>query len=280
MPSVKVIYMPGNSRSMMLCRAMAQGAEREGYYVRQQDFTKYRRPDADIAVFYGAKDSLADVLRDYPAAGRHTIFMDLAYWGRQFKGLQEYHKVVVNGRHPTAYFQKVKHPDDRVKVFGLRPKRWTHGRHILLCGMSKKGSISFGYQPQEWERAAIAEIRKHSQRSIIYRPKPSCRESPAIAGVRFSPPTQKLSSVLTNCHAVVTRHSNTAVDALLAGVPVFCWDGVGQPMGLQDLSRIEDPIYPEGRDQWLADVAYCQWTLEEMLNGTVWRHLKSEGLIP
>jgi hypothetical protein len=43
-------------------------------------------------------------------------------------------------------------------------------------------------------------------------------------------------------------------------------------MGLIDLSLIESPIYPD-RDKWLAHLAYCQFSFEEMRSGAAWRML-------
>jgi hypothetical protein len=39
-----------------------------------------------------------------------------------------------------------------------------------------------------------------------------------------------------------------------------------------DLSRIEFPIKPD-RDQWAANLAYTQWTMDEMARGWAWAHL-------
>jgi len=43
-------------------------------------------------------------------------------------------------------------------------------------------------------------------------------------------------------------------------------------MGLTDLSSIETPVYPD-RDKWLAHLAYCQFSFEEMRSGAAWRML-------
>jgi len=83
-----------------------------------------------------------------------------------------------------------------------------------------------------------------------------------------------------DCHAIVTHHSNVAIDGLFAGVPGFCFDGAAKCMTLQDLSQIEKPIRPPGRLQWLANVAWCQWDINEIRSGAMWRFLGSEGLIP
>jgi len=280
-PTVAVIRIPGQNRSERLCVAMAAGIEKLGDKVILLDYRQYTRPVSDIAVFYGFHDPLPRVMADYTKDGRHAVFLDLGYWGRwSMDSTQEYHKVIVDDRHPNAYFQKVRHKEDRIRKFSVRPRGWKTGRDILLLGMSAKSAGTVGYQPQEWEENAVAEIRKHTDRPITYRPKPSWKDAKPIAGTKWAGKERRLLFALRNCHAVVSHHSNAAVDSLVEGYPSFCWDGVAAPMSLQDLSRIDNPIYPDRRDQWLADIAYCQWTPAEMASGVVWQHLKDEGLIP
>ena len=80
---------------------------------------------------------------------------------------------------------------------------------------------------------------------------------------------------LNNIHCVVTHNSTAAVDAATYGIPVFltsdlclAWD-----IGAHDLKQIENPVMPD-RTQWLHDLAYANWTLQEVRDGTVWRFMK------
>jgi hypothetical protein len=68
--------------------------------------------------------------------------------------------------------------------------------------------------------------------------------------------------------------SNAAVDAVLAGVPVFCTSPcAAYRMGHADLSKIETPHFPPDREQWAWSLAANQWTLREMASGQCWREL-------
>ncbi len=212
---------------------------------------------------------------DVPKA---TSRSSTAWPGGRFTG---YHKVSVNGRHPTAYFQARKHSDERINRFAIRPEPWkTDGRTILVAGMGPKGSRAEGYAPQGWEKEAIALLRKHTGRQILYRPKPNVPHSQPIPGSLMVDKDIPLEIALRNVHAVVAHHSNAAVEALAMGRPVFVVEGVALPMGLCDLRKIETPAYPGGRRQWLSDVAWTQWSVEEMASGRAWRYLKDEGLVP
>jgi hypothetical protein len=244
--------------------------------------SSYLKPIADVAVFYGMSGKLRAVLRDYREAGRKAVHIDLGYWGRHQGGRRAgYHKVTINDRHPTAYFQNQRHTLDRFEHFKIPILPWRKdGKNILVAGISAKGSIFEGWAPMGWERDAIDALKKITKRPIMYRSKPSDKQARPIPGVLYSPPAQPLADALANAYCVVAHHSNVVVDGLLAGIPGFTMEGVAAPMCLQDLRKIEQPLYPDDRRQWAADVAWCQWNVAEMANGSCWKHLKNEGLVP
>lgn len=279
--NVAVYLIDDHHRSRVICDAMMAGIRASGdrpeliperFYVR--------KPVAPVAVFYGLEGNLRNVFTDYSEQGK-AVYVDLGYWGRRQGGRWAgYHKISVNARHPTAYFQARKHDNRRAQLLGVVPQAWKKGNHILLAGMGDKGARAEGFEPEMWERETIAEIRKHTHRQIIYRPKPSWKRARPIPSVGFSPRTQDVAEVLNGAHCVVTHHSNVAVDGLVGGTPAFCWHGVASLLSSQDLSQIESPLYPEGREQFVADLAWTQWSIAEMAKGLPWRHLKDEGLIP
>lgn len=267
-------------RARIVCDSMAEGIKSCGEAIHYVDEPSYTGPRGDICVFYGFFGRILDAYKDYRRLGRHCVYIDLGYWGRVEGGkLYGYHKVAVNSRHPTAYFQNRPKNSDRfarLRVPILPYKRT--GTHILLAGMGAKGAAFEGFKANEWEEAAVREIRRFTDRPIIYRPKPSWRGALAIAGTLFDT-NESLEPALEDCHAVVTHHSNVAVDGLVAGIPAFSWHGVANPLSLRDLALIETPLYPEHREQWAWDIAYTQWRPDEMRTGACWRYLKDEGLL-
>jgi hypothetical protein len=46
-------------------------------------------------------------------------------------------------------------------------------------------------------------------------------------------------------------------------------------MGSSDFSTIENPIMPD-RKQWLSDLAYANWSIQEVKDGTVWKKFKPQ----
>lgn len=279
--SVIVYFAPLNERSVLVGKAMFAGIQASDPTVRMISAAQYRgRPESDVAVFYGLASGLSRILRDYRAGGRKAVYIDLGYWDRKKRTrFDGYHKLVINGRHPTDYFQARPHPRDRFEALGIKVAPWrAEGRHIIVAGMSAKAALVEGLAPQQWERATIAALRRLSRRPIVYRPKPNWLGSSPIPGSIYEKGTP-LEAALCGAHAVVTHHSNVAVDAIMAGVPAICPEGVAAPMSGKCLEEIEAPPMPEGREQWAADIAYCQWTMAEMQSGRAWRHLIEEGLV-
>lgn len=280
MSRLGIFFAPNNARSKNVGRAMAAGAHKLGIPFELTASTRVRDTRRfSTVIFYGLAQGLRQIWRKQCAEGR-VIYIDLGYWGRRKRTRYDgYHKLALNSRHPTDYFQQVKHSPVRFRKFRIPIRPWRkRGKHILLAGMSAKAAAQEGFTANEWERKTIAELRKHTDRPIVYRPKPNWRDAKPLPGTVFGS-GQSLEDALKGCHAVVTHHSNVAVDGLLAGVPCISPQGVASVMGGTCLSQIEDPPMPDGREQWAADVAWTQWSIDEMQEGAALRYLLQEGLV-
>lgn len=278
---VAVYFAPGNARSKLVGEAMARGMQAIGQPYELRSSRLYNgRPDCDVILFYGLSDGLRRIFDDYRGAGRKALYVDLGYWGRRKRTRWDgYHKIALNDRHPTRYFQDKRHDAARFNDLGITIQPWRpEGRHIIVAGMSAKAAAAEGLQAETWEKAAIAKLRSLTRRPIIYRPKPNWPGARRISGASMDCETP-LEIALRDCHAVVARHSNVAVDALVAGVPVFCDAGVASVLGSGRLANIETPLMPKGRAQWAYDLAHVQYTMDEMANGVMWRYLESDGLL-
>jgi hypothetical protein len=283
MPVEVIVYQVGfKRRSRIVAAAMMKGIARSGDQSALMDEKLYRRGRSRIAVFYGLHGNLAAALRAQRQEGGIAVYIDLGYWGRRIDDNRYtgFHKVVVNARHPTAYLDARRHDGSRAAALGVKPKPWRKsGRRILLAGMGPKAAEAEGMKPLDWERRAIETLRGHTDRPIVFRPKPNVAHAFPLDGADYSPPEQTLEDALADCHAVVAHHSNVCVDGLVDGIPAFCVEGAALPMGSSDLSTIESPARPGSRRQWVADLAWTQWSVAEMAEGLPWRHLKDEGLV-
>ena len=132
----------------------------------------------------------------------------------------------------------------------------------------------------EWLSMAAALIARSTNREIHFRPHPLAGDAISeVVGTVRSEGT--LDAAIEDAHCVVTYSSNVAVDAVLSGRPV--WVGDRGSMACQvanfDLSHIDSPNFPE-RHPWANSLAYAQWTIEEMVSGLAWEHLKSGLSMP
>jgi hypothetical protein len=146
-----------------------------------------------------------------------------------------------------------------------------------------------GYSHQiRWVIDIVAEIRKYSDRKIIFRPHPRGRTSVnklmKHKNLEISDNVMKggnqggagLDADLARAHCVITFNSLSGVEAATRGIPVFALDhgSMVWPIAHKDLSKIEDLNYDIDIQDWKNKVAYTFWNKEEVAAGEMWAHLK------
>ena len=152
-------------------------------------------------------------------------------------------------------------PPDRLMSLNIDLKPWrSSGGVILVCPPTQYFCDAHGCP--DWLYDTVTALRRATDRPIEVRKKPASGE-----------PVEPLHSAFSRAWAVVCHSSNIAVEAVVAGVPVFVApSSAAAPMGEVDLSRIELPRRPE-REAWLAHLSYSQFSLAEIGNGSAWRML-------
>lgn len=158
----------------------------------------------------------------------------------------------------------------RLADLGVRVAPWRRGgAHVLVVEQSEYFLREIGGYPAgaaHWRDMVVRRLRAQSDREIRIRP---WQRDKAKA-------SRTLGDDLAGAWALVTHASSAAVEALLAGVPVFMTgDGAANEFSL-GLEAIEAPWRPDGREEWAGRLAASQWTLEEMRAGTAWRALTEE----
>lgn len=244
-----------NRRYRAIAKAMQSGIERCG---DEAVITDTPEP-ADFAVIYGWRRR--DWLFRYP----HWMYADLGYWNRD-----AYYRVSVGGWSPHRYLRFGMGPE-RLKSLGVRVLPWHDGDEILVVGASEKSMAQHGYRYMEWEKRMVARLQ--GMGTVVYRPKPNDVNRQPISGALLD--DRPVGEALAAARLVVTHHSNMAIDALVAGVPVYCETGAGAAFSLPfgSFDRLS------GREAFLADVAWHQWSLNEMADGTCWSFLKEKGIV-
>jgi len=198
-------------------------------------------------------------------------------------------KIGLNGVNRDAEFGNENSGDTRVNQLDLKLKPWKeNGQYIIIC-CQHGASQQWRDMPsvQDWTLNIIDELKKHTNRKIIIRPHPRFKVIPKynynnvlIANPKHIAGTYddfNFNEALENCWAVINYSSNPAIQAVLAGVPVFVSNhSYAYPMGhdINDLSKIETPVKPD-RKQWLNNLSYTEWTVDEIREGLPWNRLKN-----
>lgn len=224
-----------------------------------------------------------------------------------FRQFPQYKKVGWYHYNNNGKFNNESVDDFRWKKFlsknKLKIKDWkSKGDYILIMGQIEYDSalISMydtGYKSFiGWIENTIKTIRKYSDRSIVIRPHPKdlnqyivkCKKivdqnlKVSISTNFSSDDVNKLSGGdglykdLSNAYCVITYNSNSIVEAVCEGIPVFALDQ-GSPaydIAHHDLSLIENLDRNKDIYKWCSQIAYTMWNSDEIAKGETWAHLK------
>lgn len=187
-------------------------------------------------------------------------------------------KVSIDGINGKGYFGPKNNDDSRRKKLGLKIKPWKQGNNIILCGQHPSSQQWERMPPMHlWLSETIRIIRKHTDRKIIVRPHPRAKYLPVgnFKNVEIKPPCHMIGTydsfdfeqTLEDAWAVINWNSNPATIAALNGVPIFVGpDSIALSVGNTELENIENPVMPD-REQWVNDLAYTEWSVEEIAKG-------------
>lgn len=186
------------------------------------------------------------------ADGHNWYYGDHAYFHRH-----KYYRITKN-----ALFHRGNGVSDmkRIKPFHSKALKWVKGRRIIICPQSDTFfRLRFNTTQQDWLNSVILELRKYTDRPYFIHQKRDIKP---------------LKECFGDAHCVISHSSNSAVEALMHGVPAITLaDCPAHHMTRNSIADIENLLYPENRYEWAAVLADNQWTLEEIASGTAWRKL-------
>ncbi len=250
-----IVYDTGHHSSVIVCKALGEGF---GCKILIPPWT---HPLKTPAAFYGRARGTLSIVTQCTVDGNHWIMADNGYIGRgQYDG---YYKLSRDGFECDG----IGIPDEQrlLNVLSLTgqkfAKDWrpvTKKGHIVVCPPVVAYEILHWFSSARWLRAVTKQIHAVTTRSIRIRYKPGDKRSNS----------RPVSADLKDCHALVTHDSNIAVEAIMAGIPVFI-TGINpaQVFGNADLSTIVEPRMEGDRWEWLSILANNQWTLDEIRGG-------------
>tara|TARA_B110000858_G_scaffold4362_1_gene5086 strand:+ start:74 stop:1057 length:984 start_codon:yes stop_codon:yes gene_type:complete len=191
-------------------------------------------------------------------------------------------------------------PSDRwemmVKKFKVKYKPWrkSNQEDPIIFVLQPKDNWSMNeLDPIEWFNGVYEKLRPATDRKFIVRPHPNHVASIIARKGEFPEDVElqytqehfagdekkfyrfHLQEAIANAHAVVTHNSTASVDSCVRGIPTFCtsdlalcWDVCNK-----DLNDIETPKTPD-RTQWVNDLGYKLWSIQEIKDGTVYKRFK------
>jgi hypothetical protein len=197
-------------------------------------------------------------------SGRDFYYIDTGYFGNGKKKL--YHRITRNDVQNVG--PVISRPRDRLTATGWQPKKFTRGSKILLAPPSQKLLNLYDINLDTWLESVQAEINAHTDREVVVRRKQS-------RSVRVNTDTMEM-ALSDDIHCLITFSSIAATEALLFGKPaITLGPNAAQSLCSRSVSAIENLNIPtmDEVEEWAAHLAYCQFTEQDMRDGTAWRIL-------
>jgi hypothetical protein len=150
------------------------------------------------------------------------------------------------------------------------------GKEIIVA-LQRADSNQWAGQPsmEDWVDNTIASIRQHTDRPIVVRPHPRYRLGQINHACEIRQPERmsntyddyNIAKSVKHAWALVNHNSNPGVTAVLHGTPAFVGpSSMAESVANLDFSTIENPLRPD-RTQWVNDLAWSEWTIDEISQG-------------
>jgi lipopolysaccharide biosynthesis glycosyltransferase len=197
--------------------------------------------------------------------------IDSGYLGNERTKSKVWHRITKNALQNLGPIKD--RANDRMNKIGYKYLKFHPGSKILICPPSEK-VMKFWDQPtpEEWTQQTIKELKRYTDRPIEVRLKPKRNERIADGNI--------VHALQNDVHCVVTYNSIAATEALLNGKPAIALGpNAATVLCNTSLSEVEnlntfDKLTIEG---YAAHLTYCQFTKQEMQDGTAWRILNESS---
>lgn len=215
----------------------------------QTCITHHYQGNSDLLILYGVGHiDRAPARNAHLSSHRNVVLWDVGYFGR--KKVQGYLRCSINHDHPQHLLPYTTNDPSRWAAHEIRLKDTYNPKGpIILVGLGPKTRI---YLPDlsDWELHKLAELKQRFPgHRIIFRPKPR-RTYPKL--IVETDAESEIETLLEGASLVVCRHSNVAVDAIIANIPYETDDGAA-------LWLYGKPYTPENRLDFLQRLSWWQW---------------------
>lgn len=204
------------------------------------------------------------LIKSKMAAKAPFWFIDSGYTNFLHAKGKPWHRLVLDHIHhkpKDRYF-----PTDRLSLLPSFPMPWRgSGGKILVVESSPSHYQLFSKNIQDWRKEITFALRNQSDYAIEFREKNLNRKT-----------RDNLYDMLKNeeYHCVITDSSAAAIEAIWCGIPVITLNQhITNSVARSSLADI-DNLYRGPIGNWLCELTYSQFTLEEMYNGTALRIIR------
>jgi hypothetical protein len=180
-----------------------------------------------------------------------------------------------DGLNGHARFNEVFESDrfDRHFASDLKPWRDNSKGYALIMGQVMGDMSLANVDIVQWYKDTATELWKAGW-DIRFRPHPESdrkgHERPRVPFAKIA--EGSLDDALSGAGLVAAWNSNSLLDAVMAGVPIYAGDCGSMVYGLA--SRDFNPVRPH-REKRLNEIANVQWTMDELANGSAWGVVKA-----
>lgn len=248
--------------------AFVRGLESHGHNVEIVKDNIVR--DCDLMIMWAHKKTRHQQAQK--EKGKDYLILERGYIGDRV----EWTSCGFNGLNGRADFVNQNIDDNsRSKKFKylMQPYNRSPGHYIVIMGQIANDAsvVKIGFN--KWLDKTYEQLKKVSFKKIYYRPHPLDANPYIPTGLKVI--KGDLHDVIKRAYVVVTLNSNSGVDSVLAGTPTITCDrgSMAYDVSDHDLNLIYSPII-KTRSEWFNKLAYCQWSMEEMADGTAWKHLR------
>jgi hypothetical protein len=275
------VYLPGNNdEHVEVLTAFHTGLLARGFDSCLYDVENYQA-HLDLAVVFGVGKKAVPysmhrghVIAEQKLQEKNTVVLEKGYVKRDI-----YYAAGLNGLNGNADFNNEVSNSKRWEKLEttLQPWKVKHDGPVLLCGQVPWDASVQHTDHIAWCAQTVAWL--HSMNfDVIFRPHPlALQATPSMLGTIQS--NRSLAEDFKRCRSVVTFNSNTGVDALIAGVASFCADE-GSMIHRYTPTATSKALIKNvvmDRQQFAYDIAYAQWSKEEMEEGLAASHLLGEA---
>lgn len=229
-----------------------------------------RHAIADALVLYGVGGISRDIWDAYE--GKPRILIDKGYARKGFM------RVTINEFHPLKWLAEANPPADRLLATGWDPIAYGYGDpgdHVLLDALSGKYCHWMKMDRFAWIADTIRAIRSVTDMPILFRPRPSHNPAPPVPEGTILD-EGPLSESLAKSAFVVSHGGNLGCDAVIAGRPHVAL-GPSPALCLSSKSlKVEVVPTDAQRHRWMKALAYCQYSMDEIADGTMWKWVRAQ----